>query len=287
MTDTWSCTSVVVSGKATRSGRPMLFKHRDAEDQNNRVRYFETDKYCFIGLVNSNPATVEEVWTGTNSAGFSIMNTAAYNFRDDSLDVQMDQEGILMYDALATCATLSDFEKLLDERTKPMGVETNFGVIDAQGGAAYYEVNNYRWIKYDVNQIDEGYRVVTNFCEAGRREDYQGWERYLIAREVMSNEFNSDADHRFFFNRLSRNTTQKDGCSIPRDITSASIVIEGVKAGSNANDVVMWTILGNPLTHIAYPLTVKPRTRLKMRHGGLNLKKEERIRQRFMSRTNK
>ncbi len=282
-----ACTSMVVSGKATADGKPLLFKHRDTDDQNNSIRFFHGEKYDFIGLVNSN-SPAGEVWTGTNSAGFSIMNTASYNFREDSItDLEMDKEGFLMYDALATCVTVADFERLLSDREKPMGVEANFGVIDSHGGAAYFEVNNFRWVKYDVNEIPCGYRVVTNFCEAGRREDYEGLERYMIATDVMQNEFTPEVDHRFFFNRMSRNTSKIDGISIPRDITSASIVIEGVKDGGNVKDIVMWTILGNPLTHIAYPLQVKHGTKLKMRAEGLDLKKEERIRKHFVKKNKK
>ena len=283
-----ACTSVIVSGKATADGRPLMLKHRDTDDQNNSVLFFKGGKYDFIGLVNSD-SPAGEVWTGTNSVGFSIMNTASYNFRDDTLDIRMDREGEVMYDALSVCATVDDFENLLRNRPKPMGVEANFGIIDAHGGAAYFEVNNFRWVKYDVNNIDCGYRVVTNFCESGRREDYKGWERYLIASEVMKNEFASDIDHRFFYNRLSRNTTELDGQRIPRKITSASIVIEGVPSGADPADVVMWTILGNPLEHIAYPLQVIEGTELHMEEPQLNvnkqldLQKEEQIRTEFLS----
>ena len=288
-----ACTSVIVSGKAITSGRPLMLKHRDTDDQKNSVRLFCGEQLVFIGLVNSTSPN-NEVWTGTNEAGFSIMNTAAYNFREDSLpDVQMDREGELMYKALSTCVTTADFEQLLDSCSKPMGVEANFGVIDAHGGAAYYEVNNFRWVKYDVNAIACGYRVVTNFCEAGRREDYKGWDRYCIASEVMASEWTADADHRFLFERLSRNTTERNGQRIPRAITSASIVIEGVPAETDPLQTVMWTILGHPLSHIAEPIAVsdymkfckshsnKHRTIARLKNGGLNRQKEERIRQRF------
>ncbi len=293
----WACTSVIVSGKATASGRPLMLKHRDTADQQNSVRLFRGERYDFLGLVNS-CSPDGEVWTGTNSAGLSIMNTASYNFREDSLDIPMDREGELMYKALSLCATVEDFEALLDTCPKPLGVEANFGIIDAHGGAAYYEVNNFRWVKYDVNAVGCGYRVVTNFCEAGRREDYQGWDRYLIASEVMAQEFTPDADHRFFFERLSRNTTERNGNRIPRNITSASIVIEGVAPESDPLATVMWTILGNPLTHIAEPLTLRdcpkparqPRTVARIRrdgltrHNELNRRKEDRLRSRFMRR---
>ena len=302
---TQACTSVIVSGKATSSGRPLMLKHRDTDDQKNSVRLFHGERYTFIGLVNSTSQD-SEVWTGTNETGFAIMNTAAYNFREDSLpDVRMDREGELMFLALSICSTVKDFETLLDTCSKPMGVEANFGVIDAHGGAAYYDVNNFRWVKYDVNTIPCGYRVVTNFCEAGRREDYQGWDRYCIASEVMAKEFTTEVDHRFFFERLSRNTTERNGQRIPRKITSASIVIEGVPSGTDPLQTIMWTILGNPLNHIAEPITLadyvtgrkdagrsicKPnrsRTIARMRSGGLNRKKEEHIRSTFLQQHNR
>lgn len=282
----FACTSVIVSAKATTSGKPLMLKHRDTDDQNNSVRFFHGERYDFIGLVNSD-SPAGEVWTGTNSAGFSIMNTASYNFRDDTLNIPMDREGEVMYEALSVCATVDDFEAFLNSRPKPMGVEANFGIIDAHGGAAYFEVNNFRWVKYDVNEIEAGYRVVTNFCQSGRREDYKGWERYLIASDVMLNEFTADADHRFFFDRISRNATVLEGNTIPRKITSASIVIEGVVPETSPQNVVMWTIIGNPLTHIAYPLQVTEGTELHKEQpqldekGRLNLKKEEEIRQQF------
>ena len=286
LSQAFACTSVIVSAKATTSGKPLMLKHRDTDDQNNSVRFFHGERYDFIGLVNSD-SPAGEVWTGTNSAGFSIMNTASYNFRDDTLNIPMDREGEVMYEALSVCATVDDFEAFLNSRPKPMGVEANFGIIDAHGGAAYFEVNNFRWVKYDVNEIEAGYRVVTNFCQSGRREDYKGWERYLIASDVMLNEFTADADHRFFFDRISRNATVLEGNTIPRKITSASIVIEGVVPETSPQNVVMWTIIGNPLTHIAYPLQVTEGTELHKEQpqldekGRLNLKKEEEIRQQF------
>ena len=83
--NTWACTSFIISGKATPSGRPMMFKHRDTGELNNRIAYFQGEKYAFIGLMNS-PMLDGEVWSGVNEAGFCIMNTASYNLREDSLE---------------------------------------------------------------------------------------------------------------------------------------------------------------------------------------------------------
>ena len=257
------CTSIIISGQATADGRPLLLKHRDTGQLDNAVGYFKGPRYTFIGLVNAESAFNGEVWTGTNEAGFSIMNTASYNIKDDDVpDSRMDQEGVLMYRALGICASLPEFEYYLDTLSRPLGVEANFGVIDAFGGAAYYEVNNRSWVKYDVNVLPEGYRVVTNFSESGRFEDRRGVERYETATEIFSEMLSSRPyriDHRDLFTGISRSFRGSEkgvAYVIPRKITSASIVIEGVKAGDNPLQTVMWTILGYPPCGVALPLMV-------------------------------
>lgn len=267
----WSCTSFIISGNATPSGKPAMFKHRDTGELNNRIAYFQGKKYAFIGLVNS-PMLDGEVWSGMNEAGFCIMNTASYNLREDNFDCQMDREGELMYHALANCATIADFEAWLTTYPQPWGVEANFGIIDAQGGAAYYEMNNSRYIKYDVNTMPEGYRVVTNFSQAGRYEDYEGWERYQTATAIMKEAFSrereiSAIDAINLFSRKYRhevlgvnyfqeNAPQYvvDQDFIPRRITSAVVYFEGVKPGENPIHSVMWTALGYPACAVAIPL---------------------------------
>ena len=285
------CTSVIISGRVTSDGRPLMLKHRDTGKMNNRVEYFRGPVYSFIGLVNS-ASPGGEVWTGLNEAGFSIMNTASYNIKDDDVpESAMDREGQVMFRALGECKTLKDFELLLDACTRPMGVETNFGVIDAYGGAAYYEVNNDSWVKYDVNESAQGYRVVTNFSESGRAEDVQGYERYLTASDIMSELHSSkkvwnSLNHSDLFNSISRSYRHAltgmdyaadwktlarktsftgvgvDQDFIPRRITTASIVIEGVALGENPAHSVMWTILGYPACSVALPLMVADCDRL-------------------------
>lgn len=273
--NSFACTSVIVSAKVTANRCPIMIKNRDTGEMNNRIEYFNGPKYSFIGLVNSPYKGKGEVWSGTNSAGFSIMNTASYNIKEeDGVSYsEMDKEGEVMYKALGVCRNLADFEYFLDTLSKPYLVESNFGVIDAEGGAAYYEVNNYKWIKYDVNEEKDGYRVVTNFSESGRPEDYQGWERYLTASDFMkklpkNREGKYDIDHSTLFNGLSRSYSHKllgienlrnvkyavDQDFIPRKSTSASVVIEGVQEGEDPKYTVMWTVLGYPACSVAIPL---------------------------------
>jgi hypothetical protein len=270
----WACTSFIISGKATPSGRPMMFKHRDTGELNNRIAHYKGPKYAFMGLVNS-PMKDREVWAGMNEAGFCIMNTASYNLREDSLQCKMDREGELMYHALGICATLADFEAWLETYPQPWGVEANFGIIDAEGGAAYYEMNNQRYIKYDVNQETDGYRVVTNFSFAGRYEEYEGWERYLTAQTIMQDAF--DTKHQMsaidainLFSRQykhelleveynSKNAPKyiADQDFIPRRITSAVVVFDGIKPGENPNKTIMWTLLGYPACGMTVPLLMQ------------------------------
>ena len=245
------CTSVIISGNARADGRPVMLKHRDTGEVNNRMQWFRGPSYDFIGLVNSS-SKGGEVWAGHNSAGFCIMNTATYDLKDDNVpESEMDKEGILMFKALGICADLRDFEHLLDTLPKPWGVEANFGIIDAKGGAAYYEVNNHSYKKYNVSEEPEGYMLVTNFTRSGRSADRKGVDRFEATAGILKGMDISTTGHYELLNGISRS-----GKPILRDISSSSIVFEGVVPGEDPLLTVAWTILGCPSTSIYIPLKV-------------------------------
>ena len=208
--DIMACTSAIFTGKATPDGRPLMWKHRDTGEPNNRIQYFKGEKYSFYALINSPDFFNNEAWTGTNEVGFSIMNTASYNLKDDDVPSKMmDKEGVVMYKALATCKTLADFEKMLDKYKRPMGVEANFGVIDAEGGAAYYEVNNDSWTKVDVNDpkiAPQGYLVYTNHSNTGRLNEGMGYVRYTNADKIVKEQIarNGNITTQWIMQNLSR-----------------------------------------------------------------------------------
>ena len=147
----FACTTFIISGKHTVDGRPLLFKNRDTDQKQNSLVYFNDGRYKYIGLVDGTAEWNKMVWGGYNEAGFAIMNSAAYNNNTGDTSKLKDQEGVIMKLALQTCATLKDFEKLLGSLPKPMGLDANFGVIDAFGGAAYYETGNFNFTKFDAN----------------------------------------------------------------------------------------------------------------------------------------
>lgn len=271
-----ACTSAIFSGKHTPSGRPLLWKHRDTGKEYGKVVYRVGERYAFLGIADAgDPAPA--VWAGLNSAGLALMNTASYNLKDDEVPQEaMDKEGLLMYRALGLCATLQDFEHFLDTLPRPLGVEANFGVIDGEGGAAYYEVNNHSVKKYDVNDpktAPEGYLIYTNFSFSGNDQSGLGYERYHTATQLMARLPFTERTPRGLIKGLSRSYAHAllgidlkdhigeidwfvDQDFIPRKSTHSSIVVEGVNPGQDPLQATMWTVLGYPPLGFCLPLWV-------------------------------
>ena len=265
------CTSAVVSGRVTPDGRPLLWKHRDASDLNNRIVHFEAEggKLEFVGLVNGVDTIANEVWAGYNISGFAIMNTASYNLKNDTSSLS-DREGVVMKQALGECRAVEDFARLLDSLPRPIGVEANFGVVDALGGAAYFEVNNYEVFRYDVKDSPDGYLLRTNYSVSGRPNEGYGYIRYDNAARLFSRaasersitpEWITGICSRSFYHTLlgrdfTTDTWVVDQDFIPRRSTSASVVIEGVKSGESPVFTTMWTMLGYPPWSVVLPVWI-------------------------------
>ena len=273
-----ACTTAIISGKGTIDGRPLLYKHRDTSALQNKLMAFSDGKYHYIGIVNSTDKTGKEVWGGYNSTGFAIMNSASYNLNEKEVGLE-EREGIVIKMALQQCATLADFEKMLETLPKPLYVNANFGVIDAQGGAAYYETGDYTFKKYDANDpsiAPMGYIIRTNYSFSGDRARDKGLSRYQAAEPLFYNaSLSGSLSYRFLLQDVSRHLTHgltgtnlydmmpQDTSKtifavfrdyIPRYSTSSVIVVQGVKKTEPASLTTMWTILGSPLTTVAIPV---------------------------------
>jgi hypothetical protein len=273
-----ACTTFIISGKYKPDGKPVLYKHRDTGILNNAIAIFTDGKYTYAGLLNSDEGWNGEVWGGYNSAGFAIMNSVAYNKNIGDTTRFSDREGAIMKLALQQCATLEDFEKLLNELPKPLGVDSNFGVIDAHGGAAYYETGNYEFKKVDANDqaaAPFGYLIRTNHSFTGPIDKGHGYIRYSTANETL---YRAVAINRYepeyLLNNISRNLnhsltkvnlreripqgTQEEFVNfedfIPRYSSASAICIVGAKAGEDVSGTVMWTLVGFPLTTVAIPV---------------------------------
>lgn len=283
-TKTNACTSAIFSGKVTADGRPLMWKHRDTGQRNNRVKKYKGEKYDFIALVNSNTKD-NSAWSGTNSVGFSIMNTHSYNISENK-KLEKTQVSHVMFQALSKCATLLELEELLHQ-FDPLALETNLAAIDAYGGAAYYECGDTSWIKMDVNDpsiAPLGYLTYTNHSFTGDFDQGMGYVRYNTAISIINDNLNigrkitplwvaSNLSRSFrhsllgidlsqtLRNELQDNTSNLSGYFIdqdfiPRRSSTAVTIVHGVKPNDDPGLTVMYTILGYPPLGITIPLMV-------------------------------
>ena len=273
-----ACTSAIISGNATTDGRPILWKHRDTGSMENKIVFVSESGYDFIGVANAKDADNKEIWMGMNETGFSIMNTASYNINEGiSCDVEDDREGLFMRLALERCAGVDDFEQLLKNISGKWGIDANFGVIDAQGNAAYFETGYYNYTKYDVNDLEtapNGYLIRTNFSVSGGESKGEGYIRHEATHRLFKEQDKLSVE--FIIKEATRNMDHgvlKDhigNMKLPRDKTdktlvafqdyivrywSASVlVIQGVKQDEDPQKTMLWPIMGFPLTAMVTPV---------------------------------
>lgn len=279
-----ACTSAIIGAELSPYGRPMLWKHRDTSSIDNKVEYVAPgpEGFGYTGLFNASDKNLKECWTGFNSEGFAIMNTASYNIKDDKVpEKDMDKEGFVMSKALRTCVTVDDFARLLESLPRPMGVEANFGVIDATGAGAYFETNNHSYVRIDLADSPEHMLVRTNYSHSGRPNEGYGFVREANAlhllrpvaeKKAVTPEFLTETLSRSFYHSL-MDKDMADGLEdgwiidqdfIPRYKSCATIVIEGrvpsdtIIPKDAGKDYVMWTGLGYPPCADIYPVTEGP-----------------------------
>ena len=271
-----ACTTAVVSGAATADGRPLLWKNRDANELHNQVVYREDGRYPYVGLVNQGDTAGLQIWAGVNSVGFAVMNSASYNL-DDKTTLA---EGAFMKLALQSCATVADFERLLGSTNLRGARDTNanFGVIDAHGGAAFFETGLTTFRRFDASDpstAPSGALIRSNYSDSGDSATGTGLLRRERATELVDALISSrQLDARTLLAGVSRDIANPRigafplahpeaarfawvGDSINRDLTASVTLIAGVPAGGDPSLAIAWFILGQPITGIATPVWVK------------------------------
>lgn len=249
-----ACTSAIIGSNATLNGCPILWKHRDSGFEQNFVEYVApTDStFGYAALFNGGDSLLIEAWIGVNDKAFAIMNTASYNLAPDTAAYK-DREGVIISRALQCCSSVDDFAALLDTLPRPLGVQANFGVIDATGCGAFFETDDYKYTRYDLQP--DSILIRTNFSESGTCGEGLGRVRYTSACRLLTSEigtlspqFLTDTVSRSFYRPDLGNDARLLGLKriedldfIPRRSTSASIAIELTPDGP-----IMWTILGYP-----------------------------------------
>ncbi len=275
---TEECTTAVITGAATADGRPMLWKNRDTDQLSNKVILVDEKPFRYLAVVNAEDTSGRIAWGGLNAAGFAVINSVAYNLPQKPGEAA-DLEGIVMADALRSCATADDFENFLRGNLGPaFGCRTNFCVIDAHGGAAIFEVHNSGYKRLDASRASEGYLVNTNFSRSGTADQGAGYIRFDRASELfrsapagkLTPEFVLQTAARDLGHPLLNHPPREAWARLPEDrpawihanytidrgITASTILVQGVSKGESPDKAVLWAILGEPVCSIAVPFWV-------------------------------
>jgi hypothetical protein len=255
------CTVGVACGRATADGRPLLWKNRDAQKRHNVVAAFADGKHPYVAICDAGVKT--SVWGGANAAGFCIINSVSRDLPQGS--TKGPGNGAFMKRALQQCETVEDFEALL-KATNETGRRTraNFGVIDARGGAAFFEASHLTYRRFDAATAERGLLVRTNFATTAKGD--RGRDRFARA-ETLCRSLPKDTklDHGFLLQQFCRDLhappTATEGeaghqdvrDTIHRQTTVAAMVFHGCKQGEEPRWTTMWAMLGQPLFSLAVP----------------------------------
>jgi len=273
------CTVAVVSGRTTGDGRPLMWKNRDTNFVDNKVIYITGAKYNFIGLINAVDIKGEEVLAGINTEGFAIMNAASPDLAEK--DKEGDDNGRFMKLVLGECANASDFENLLKKTTGKYDLAANFGVIDAEGNACFYETGRSSFEKFDTKDpkvAPSGYIVRTNYAfTAPQKYTGGGYIRFERASHLFQTASAQGClNLKFILQEASRDLANEKLHSYPltsptiydsanplyintndtinRNSTVAVALFHGASSREKAYSATMWIIFGQPISSVAVPL---------------------------------
>jgi len=276
------CTLAVISGKAARNGRALMWKNRDTDKIDNKTLYIQGPKYAFIALVDAGDKKGDEAWGGLNSEGFAIMNSQT----DDQGLPGKDgaDNGRFMKRALGECANLADFEALMERSKGTLDLTANFGVIDAEGNACFFETSPANFVKFDAKDprvAPFGYLVRTNYGFTSP-DNLQGggyirFER--ISHIIQSGYGQGRIDAKFILQEASRDLVHEKLHSYPltrelpedpaaplyvntndtinRNSSVSVIVFEAAPSRDKARLATIWVSLGQPVSSVAVPMWVQ------------------------------
>lgn len=277
----YPCTLAVISGKATRDGRALMWKNRDTDKVDNKTLYVIGPKYAFISLVDAGDAKGDEAWGGLNSEGFAIMNSQT----DDQGAPGKDgaDNGRFMRRALGECANAAEFEALMEAVKGKLDLTANFGVIDAEGNACFFETSPTSFVKFDANDVRVapfGYIARTNYgFTSPDNLKGGGYIRFERISHILEAGFGrGEIDPAFILQRASRDLVHEKLHSYPlsRELpgdpaeplyintndtinrnTSVSVILfHGAPSRDKARLATMWVNLGQPVSCAAVPMWV-------------------------------
>jgi hypothetical protein len=174
--------------------------------------------------------------------------------------------GGAMWNGLRECATIDEFEELLKTTKRSRRSHSNYGVGDATGAVAYFEVWDIGYRRYDVSDSgNDGFDVRSNFSHAGDPKKMgTSKRRYDLIIKEMAAHKGEFAPQDFIGYSRSYNSIKygdvldlerKYYCSnhtVPRASTVGSFVI--VCDGKNPRMLVM---NGHSVSSLAVPVYVR------------------------------
>lgn len=270
-----ACTVAAFGPAATVDGRPILWKNRDVDNDNQEAAFRIGPRYRYVTNVYGSEDTLS-AWGGVNEVGFAIMNSNSYNL---SGFVDSD-DGSIMAVALGTCATVDDFKRVMDStnfvgRTQP----ANFGVFDSTGRTVFFEASNTFYSVHDAGDDSLGYLIRANYSVTGDTLRMRGRNRFERASELCRR---AHAEGRlgvpFIVGELARDIGQVgfDPYPLPwqqtwpglppgylpidtticRTSTRSVEIMVGPRPGEPVGRGMMWIMLGSPDAALPIPLWV-------------------------------
>ncbi|HEY3294771.1 MAG TPA: hypothetical protein VGL38_05000 [bacterium] len=284
LVDNGQCTTAVIAGFATANGRPLLWKNRDVSQPDQEIVYFNDGTYPYVTIANAHDNT--QAWGGVNSVGFAIEDANNWNTQDTVPG--SDDDGTIIKLALRTCATVNQFQTILDStrihgHTQP----AIFGVIDAEGGASMFETFAHSYIRYDCNDTSDtrtGVLVRSNFSYAGTQTGRIGVYRHNRAQTFIENAVAGDSlTAKFICRTVARDLHNENGLNpyplpyqgtsgglprgwistygaVCRRLSVSACVIEGVQTNEDPMLSTLWAFPMAVQYGVALPFWVASRT---------------------------
>ncbi|RJP78022.1 MAG: hypothetical protein C4524_07295 [Candidatus Zixiibacteriota bacterium] len=276
----FASTVALVGGSATPDGRALIMKLRDNSDNaNQEYVYNNSGPYAYVGITYS--GVTDQCWGGVNTAGFGINDSNAHNFNDPVPGP--DDDGIIIRLALRTCATLEEFQAIMDSTNVTGRTRTaNYGVVDSTGRGAFFEASAYSYTRYDLDDstaAPHGFMVRANFAYSGGTY-HLGQHRHDRAMALMDSAWAGGfLNHNFMTQVVQRDLVNeyidpyplpfqgREGLmpyglmhshdAINRDITRSGYVIQMAAPGEDPLLCTLWALVGEPIATAALPLWVK------------------------------
>ena len=275
--DSFACTSAIVAPQRSSEGVPLLWKHRDnAKYTNTRIEYLSDGKYAYSAIVPNTSKFAKGVYAGVNEKGLGVISTATKNLPEATPEeykacTLRRMSGGVMWNALRECATIDELEELLKVTKRSRRSHSNFGIGDATGAVAYFEVWDLGYRRFDVSASgNDGFDVRANFSHAGDpKKKGSSKRRYDLIMKEMSEHNGNFSPQDFIGYSRSYNSIKygnvldsdtKYYCSnhtVPRASTVGAFVM--VCDGESPR---MLVINGHSVSGVAVPVYVKAGTNI-------------------------